>query len=439
MCDLVIAGARLDETEARWDVGIEGEKIAWLRPTRDPSHTGENCECESRERIEARGRFLLPGMIDAHVHTRDPGYTGKEDWRSATMAAANGGVTTMMAMPNCNPPMTNRTAIRLVKQSADAKALVHVALTGGTCAAAPGWIVPSVQAGAVAMDVYDDMFSCGTGDWLRLFREAKEMCVPLCFYLMDPQLESLRKKQSLDLGKDETDVIADATDGETEALSIARIFPMAAYFHVPVVLRMVSTKKALEMVRAMRNLYPDALVYVEICVHYLFLTRDALRIYGSGAHIHPPLRTQQDVDELWHGVRDGTVDYIASDHAPHMVKEKNRERLASCASGMTGLETELALLLDARSRGLLSLEDIRRLCCENPANIYGLSSQRGRISPGYDADLILIDENERWTVNHQQLYTRGAPGPFEGRELKGKVCVTVCGGRVVMKDGRVIG
>lgn len=425
MYDLAVRDVRLIGREGRWTIGVQRGKIASVVPEGTPA--------AAREEIHGAGKIVMPGAVDAHVHTRDPGYLQKEDAHSAAMAAVAGGITTIMAMPNCNPPMTNGAAVRYAAEHMTRQNLVDIRLVGGICAAVPGWGTSAVEAGAAALDVYDDIYSWGTQTWVRVFQTAKRAAVPVCFYLMDREMERLRREQQRAAGASDEEQIAEATDGETEAISIARIFPMANYFQTPVVLRMVSTARALEAVRQMRGLYPDAKVYVEVCVPYLFLTRDALEEQGSRAHIHPPLRRKEDMEALWRGISDGTVDYLATDHAPHAAAEKNRARLSDCASGLVGLETMLPLLLDARAEGRLSLEDIQRLCCQAPACIYGLT-QKGRICAGADADLVLLDLNQRWSVCSQKGYTRGAPGPFEGRQLRGRPCMTVHRGRVVMED-----
>lgn len=428
MYDLAILNARLADAGGCWDVVIDDGIIVSVEPTGHAPVVNEE--------IQAEGRYLLPGLIDAHVHTRDPGYTHKENTSSAAVAAANGGITTIMAMPNTNPPMTTAAAVQNTKACATNPCPADVYFVGGACAAAPSWILPTVRAGVIALDVYDDLFAYGTKTWIRVFEEAKKANVPLCCYLMDSALEQSRKNAARDAGASELEQIVGATDGETEAMSIAKIFPMAAYFDVPVVLRMVSTARGIETVRHMRSLYPNARVYVEVCVHYLFLTWDSLLKQGSKAHIHPPLRTQKDIEGLWNGIADGTIDYIASDHAPHASYEK-KSSLSASASGMVGLETMLPLLLDACTKGKLSLRDIQRLCCEKPAEIYGLSDCKGRIQAGAKADLVLVDTEARWMVRHDEFYTHGTAGPFDGLCLTGKPILTICAGKRVMERGKI--
>lgn len=427
MLDLAILGTSLATAKGTWSIGVKGEKIVSVVPGEVP--------IAAQKEIDAQGKVTLPGLIDSHVHTRDPGYPQKEDTHSAAMAAAAGGVTTIMAMPNCNPPMTTEAAIRYAMGHTVKQDYVDLCLVGGLCGAAAGWGPTAVQAGAVALDIYDDLFAYGTKTWISVFQAAKQAAVPVCFYLMDSAMERLRRSRQAEAGASEVEQIAGATDGRTEAISISCIFPMADYFQVPVVLRMVTTARALETVRQMRYLYPEARVYVEVCIPYLFLTREALLERGSRAHIHPPLRSEEDAEALWAGISDGTVDYLATDHAPHAEGEKDRTQLSDCASGIVGLETMLPLLLDACAKGKLSMTDIHRLCCQAPAQIYGLA-QKGDIRVGGDADLVLVDPSQHWHVRSR--YTRGAPGPFENQQLQGKLCMTIHRGKIIMRDVRGI-
>ena len=429
MYDLAIMNVRRAGAGGLWNIGIEDGKITEVSPS--------GSAMPAKECIEADGLTALPGLIDAHVHTRDPGYTYKEDFRSAAEAAAAGGITTIMAMPNSNPPLTNAAALEFAQACAKKGGIIDIRFVGGAVTAAPSWMRGFEKNNIAAIDVYDDPYTYGSSYWSKLFLEAKKLGKPLCFYLMDPEIERRRRAEYSGSGADETEVIINATNGFTESMSICRIFPMAVYFDCPVVLRMVSTAAALDCIRNMRRMYPTARVYVEVCVHYMFLSSGALKIAGSRAHIHPPLRSENDMAALWEGVKDGTVDYIASDHAPHAMFEKERNRLSACASGMTGLETMLPLLLTACSQGRIKLEDIQRLCCESPARIYRIED-KGRIEAGNAADVVLIDTRRKWKVEADKLFSRGAPSPFCGMELTGKPVVTISGGQKIYDNGMMI-
>lgn len=428
MFSLIIQNARLLGRIGLWDVGIEDQVIRQISPA--------NSVMDAPTRIDASGNILFPGIIDPHVHTRDPGYTHKEDTTSATSAAAVGGITTIMAMPNTNPPLTNASALRYAGQIAKKHARVNIHMVAGISSDQPWNILKCSSAGAIALDVYDDIFQHGTKAWIKLLTEVKKTDLPICFYLMDSALENYRKQEEEHCGGTEASIIQAATNGTTEEISLMRIIPLAAYFDVPVVIRMVSTKGGIDCIRRLKQQYPHSRIFAEVCVHYLYLTEKALKEHGNLAHIHPPLRTSEDIDALWDGIRDGTVDYIASDHAPHAKTEKEGP-LSKCASGMIGLETMLPLLLDSAFQGKLSYEDIQRLCCKNPADIFGLSNSIGSISEGKNADLIIVDPEAEMVIGKPQ-YSRGVENPFVGRDIHGKVQTTILRGKVIMQDGIVL-
>ncbi len=372
------------------------------------------------------------------MHARDPGYTHKEDFASLTKAAAAGGVTTVMAMPNSNPPLTTSAAISYAKHALGNNNLVEVHLIAGACMDMPERIPDLAAAGAIALDVYDNAFAHGSGRWIQLFEQAAAAGLPLCFYLQDANIEARTRRQLDVTNLSELEKIARTSDGVSECMAIGRIFPMAAYFSVPVVLRMVTTGAAARLIHFMRKEFPQAKVAMEVCVHYLFLNSDALDKYGAAAHIHPPLRSSRDIDALWQAVRDGTVDYIATDHAPHAQAEKDREPLSACATGMIGLETLLPLLLTACAEERLTLQDIERLCCEHPARLYGLYPRKGALLPGSDADMTLVNPSETWRIDADRFYSRGAKSPFDGRNVSGRVVATIAKGKKIMEHGTLL-
>jgi dihydroorotase (multifunctional complex type) len=431
MYDLVIRGGTVVTStgESTADVGVRGGRIAAIAAP--DSLDGAD------QTIDATGLHVLPGLVDAHVHLREPGFTHKEDFQSGTMAAAAGGVTTVMAIPNTKPPLTSAEAFQTAVDLATEKATVDFALFGGACIGDPENVVALADAGAIGLDMYDDPHEQGSAHWVELFRRVQPLGLPLCFYHNDSALLAYNREQLAAREASLVDRFAARSTGAVEMMGMARIFPLAARFGVPVVLRAVTTPEGLECVRQMRRLYPEARVAVETCVHYLFLTVDHLAELGTRAQMMPPPRPAAELDALWDAVRDGTIDYIGTDHAPHTAEEKARGDLFGAPPGIIGLETFLPLLLQARAEGRLELTDLVRLCCEAPARIYGIYPRKGAIIVGADADLVLVDLAEQWRIAAERFYSRGDRGPFDGWEMVGRPRLTVSRGRTVMANGSV--
>jgi dihydroorotase (multifunctional complex type) len=432
MYDLLIRGARLATSagEPQADVAVRDGRIVAI------AAAGELAS--GQRTIEADGLHLLPGLVDPHVHLREPGFTDKEDFRSGTMAAAAGGVTTVMAIPNTNPPLTTVEAFQEAARLASEKSVVDVALFGAACIADPAPIPALARAGAIGFDMYDDPHPYGTEHWIQLVRQVEESGLPLGFYQNDSALQAYNRSELAARGASAVERFVGGVTGTAEVLGMARILPLAARFDVPVVLRSATTPEGLEFVRQMRRCYPTARIAVETCVHYLFVTVDDLASMGTRAQMMPPPRNATEVAALWRAVLDGTVTYVGTDHAPHEPTKKDAtDDLFQAPPGIIGLETLLPLLLNARAEGRLQLTDIVRLCCEQPARTYGIYPRKGAIAVGADADLVLADLTERWRIDASRFYSRGHRGPFDDWEITGRPRLTLVRGRVVMEDGVV--
>lgn len=431
MFDVVVTGGTVvsPSGEVPADIGIRGGSIAAIAA---PGTLGG-----AREVIDANGLHVLPGLIDPHVHLREPGYTHKEDFRSGTMAAAAGGVTTVMAIPNTNPPLTTPEAFQSAVELAGAKATVDFAIFAGACMGNPAGIAALADSGAIGFDLYDNPFDYGLAHWIELFRQVRGTGRPLIFYAFQNALVDLNRTELDARGAPAVERFAAPTTGTAEMAGMAHIIPLAVHFGVPVVLRAVTTAQGLEFVRLMRRSYPEARCAVETCVHYLFLTLDDLRAMGTRAQMLPPLRPPSDVDALWQAVRGRLVDYIGTDHAPHAPAEKAGGDILQSPPGIIGLETLLPLMLNARAQGQLDFADVVRLCCEGPARTYGIFPRKGAIAVGADADLVLVDASERWRIDASRFYSRGDRGPFHGREISGRPRRTLVRGETVMLDGKV--
>ena len=348
--------------------------------------------------IDAENNFVLPGLIDCHVHFREPGLTNKEDFLTGSMAAAKGGVTTVLDMPNTIPPTTTLAALEEKRRLA-AKSIVNFGFHFGATSDNISDIKKANNIAAVKL-----YMEYTTGD------------------LKVNDFEIIR-----DVLKTSRITIAHAEDESIKnAVDILVKNKIKNKLHVA----HVSSEK--ELMYAKSNKIKDQ-VSVEVAPHHLFMNERDLQSLGSFAEMKPRLKTWQDQKALWLGIQNGLVDVIASDHAPHLKEEKEK---ANYPFGVPGVETMLPLLLDAYNKNSISLPTIIKLCCENPAKIFKIKN-KGFLKEGYDADLVIADLNKRQAVRDEDLLTKCKWSPYEGRILRGWPVTTIVNGNVVYGIGKI--
>jgi dihydroorotase (multifunctional complex type) len=367
------------------------------------------------------GLTVLPGLIDAHVHLREPGGEHKEDFYSGTCAALAGGVTTVLAMPNTTPPITDEATFDLASTRAAAGAVCDYGLyIGGT----PDNALEAARLSnrAVALKLY---VGSSTGS-LLVDR----------FPAQISHFEQYPRDQVIAVhAEDEAAVQYYATHGQRRpsicaGLATAYVLSLAELTHHRVHICHVSTGYELSLIRDARR--RGLSVTCEVAPHHLFLTAADEGHLGSLGRVNPPLRSADEVAALWAQL--DVVDMIATDHAPHLLEEKASP---SPPSGMPGLETMLPLLLTAVREGRISLPDIARLTAARPAEVFGLA-RKGHVAPGYDADLTLVDLDVEWTVSNDGLYTRCGWTPFAGWNVRGRVVRVYLRGELVFDQGRIL-
>lgn len=394
------------------DVAILGERIEAVGP--DLAATIPYADV-----IDVSGMAIFPGLIDVHVHLREPGGEHKEDFTSGTGAALAGGVTTVFGMPNTNPPLIDATSLADAHRRAAAKVVCDYGLfIGGT----PTNAQDAAQAGdAVGLKLY---VGSSTGDLLVDQFPAQIV-----------HFETFPKHRIIAVhAEDEAAVRYYAALGQRRpsicaALATAHVLALAEQVKRRVHICHVSTGYELDLIRAARARGLD--VTCELTPQHLFLsTTDELHL-GALGQVNPPLRDPAEVDRLWQKL--DVVDLIATDHAPHTLEEKRGQ---TPPSGMPGLETMLPLLLTAASQGRISLPDIARWTAERPAEVFGLVD-KGHIKAGYHADLTLVDLTARWSISDEAQLTRCGWTPFAGREVTGRVKQVYLRGNTVFQNGKV--
>lgn len=379
--------------------------------------------------LDASDKIVAPGLVDMHVHFRDPGLTYKEDILTGTDAAAAGGVTTAVCMPNTKPVIDTPETVRYVlDKGAESKInlLTYAAVTRGQLGRELTDMEALYQAGAAAFS--DDGVQLQSASLMRqALQNAKVRDLLICSHCEDTDMvqnyavnEGIISKR---LGLPGRPAIA-------EELMVARDAMLALETGARVHICHVSTAGSVEIIRHYKA--KGARLTCETCPQYFTLTEDIVPAKGAMARVNPPLRTAADMEAIIEGLRDGTIDVIATDHAPHSDEEKSRP-LPDAPSGMSGLETSLAVTYTRLCLQLdFSVREILWLMSTAPAKLLGL--EKGRLAVGDDADLIIFDPAENWTVDTARFHSKGHNTPFAGSLLTGRVKYTVCGGKVVYAD-----
>ena len=375
--------------------------------------------------IDAKGKIVAPGLVDMHVHFRDPGLTYKEDIATGAAAAAAGGYTTVVCMANTKPVVDSvevlsellgrmkQLPIHVLSAAAVTKGLQGKELTD----------MRALRAAGAAGFTDDGIPIMDSALLFEAMKLAKELDAPISLHEEDPALIAAA-------GINQGPVSKQLNFGGAPALAeeslVARDCMLALRSGARVDIQHISSGVSVDVVRAMKGL--GAGVFAEVTPQHFSLTEQAALERGALAKVNPPLRGEADRYALIRGLKDGTIDFIATDHAPHSPEEKARE-LAQAPSGMIGLETALALgVTNLVRKGHLTMLQLLEKMTVNPARFYGLDA--GTLRAGAPADLVIFDEREKWTVEEDKFRSKSRNSPFTGMELYGKVYCTICGGNV---------
>lgn len=391
------------------------------------SEIGENLPAAADEEIfDASGKCVAPGLIDGHVHFRDPGLTYKEDIHTGALSAAAGGFTTVICMANTKPVVDNAETLKYVLDKAkDEK--INVLQAGAVSVGFQGKEMTDFEEllknGATGLT--DDGIPLKDENFVRAAMErAKALDVVLSFHEEDPALIT---NNGVNRGKASEFYGIGGSPEQAEISLVQRDCELAKETGAKINVQHISSGKAVELVRQAKA--AGAFVYSEATPHHFTLTEEACIKHGTLAKMNPPLRTEEDRLAIIEGLQDGTIDMIATDHAPHSAEEKAKS-ITEAPSGIIGLETSLALGITSLVKpGHLSLVELIKKMSLNPARIYGLD--KGTLEIGRDADLVIFDTDKCWTP--EKYYSKAVNTPFTGMELNGEVCATICGGDIVFK------
>lgn len=402
----------------RADLLLEGNKIVKI---------AEKIRREADYKvIDAKDKTVLAGIIDIHVHLREPGFEGKEDIESGSKAAVAGGVTQVCCMPNTDPVCDNAVVVKYILSRAAEVNLCKVkpigAITKGEKGEALAEIGKMAQAGAVA--VSDDGRSVMNSLIMRLGME----------YASGFNLKCLCHCEDINLvdggvvneGKNSTLTGLKSSPRAAEDIMIARDVSLAESLGVPVHICHVSTYSGVDIIRSAKK--RGVKVTAETCPHYFILTDDIITDFDTFTKVNPPVREEKDRLAIIEGLKDGTLDCIVTDHAPHSKKDKEVEYNLA-AFGMSGIETSFALSYTYLVKsGIMSLSELSRLMSANPAKTLGLEG--GEIAEGAVADLAIVDLKAKYTIDGNKFISKGKNTPFNGYEVYGKVCCTLVDGEV---------
>ena len=404
------------------DILLEDGKVAVI---------GSDIRERDAEIIDARGLTVCAGLVDMHVHLREPGFEYKETVETGAAAAAHGGFTSIACMPNTRPVTDSPEGIDLVKQKAAQACGVHVWPIGAVSKGQKGQELTDFEAlkGAGAVALSDDGVPVQNANLMRdglILAHRQNLTI-----LSHCEDADMVKNYAVNEGRISRQLRINGRPAIAEELMVARDAMLAEETGAAVHICHISTAKSVAIVRRYKR--KGVQITCETCPQYFSLTEDEILTQGTMARVNPPLRTRADVEAVIEGLKDGTIDAIATDHAPHSAEEKAKA-LTEAPSGMVGLETALGVTLTYLYHTKeMPLSDILRKMTINPACILRLPT-KGRLSIGADGDMVIFDPKEEWTVDPERFASKGRNTPFAGKKLKGKVKYTIVGGKVVYQD-----
>ncbi len=382
---------------------------------------------EKLQVLDCTGKIAAPGLIDVHVHLREPGFTHKEDIMSGAKTAARGGITTVIAMANTNPPVDNEeTALFVLHQGR--KAPIRIRTCSTLTVGMKGEELVSMKKmkdAGVAGFTDDGMPVTNAEVLLEGMKTARKLKLPLSFHEEDPKYV---KESGVNHGKISKEMGLHGAEARAEYSMVERDCKMARETGATVSIQHISAKESVEFVRRAKK--TGARVFAEAAPHHFSLTEDAVLQYGTLAKMNPPLRTEEDRMAIIQGLKDNTIEIIATDHAPHSDEEKARS-FTEAPSGILGFETLLPLgLVNLVEPGHLSMMQWIGKMTYEPAKLYALEG--GNLKDDAVADIVVFDPNEEWI--YDKSFSKSNNSPFLGSKLKGKVKYTICAGKIVYRD-----
>jgi len=427
------------------DIVIENGKIAQILPV------GESCGMEALRIIDGSGLTALPGLIDSHVHFREPGKPYREDFFTGSCAAAAGGIATFCEMPNCCPPPNCPANLDTRISLAEEKAVVDFAMFGAAGYGNRDQFKALVDKGVCAFktflqppaigreEEFDGLTAADDGELYMMLRAGAESGGRFFFHCENADLIAMLEKELHEKGEEGPDFHYRSRDGVAEVQIVEKVIRFAEATGCKIGIVHITMAESCRLVKEAKARGVD--VAAETCFQYLAYDDSAIDQWGPWAKSNPPLRSRENVEAMWPYLLDGTIDMIGSDHAPLTVAEKEagEKQIWKAFSGVPGTEAMVPVMLNQVAEGRLTLEKLACAMSEGAARVHGLAHCKGKIALGMDGDLTILDMNREYSLSIENMYThaRQLNKMFDGLQIKGKPVYTVSRGRVVMEDGIV--
>lgn len=446
MLDLAIKNGKVyvDGRFQNVNIGVKDGRIAIIASREEA--------LEARDYMDLEGQYLIPGTIDTHMHVRDPGHTERGNFYTETLAAAAGGVTTILEHPISIPPQYNVEILENRIARADSQSVVDFAFYGAAGAEFLGEITKLAEDGRIVAfktflhaapegreKEFRGLTMANDAELYRGLTELAKTGLMAAFHAENNDIIQENIDAFLKEGKVGPIYHCLSRPPMTEITSVERVLNFAKETGAKIEIAHVSTPEAMELLKQAKAEGMD--VYCETCPHYLFLSEEDIVKCGPFAKCNPPVRSRESSEKLWKYINDGTVDFIGSDHSPFLYEEKAKgiDNIFKAVAGFPGVDLRLPLMLDAVHEGKLTLERVVELLSVNPAKCFGIYPKKGIISIGSDADFTVFDMDKITVVNKEKCYShaKDIAIPYDGRKLKGQVTATIVRGKMLMKDGVV--
>lgn len=405
---------------------------------------------DGKEVIDAAGRHILPGLIDAHVHFREPGVTHKEDFGTGSTAAVCGGISTVIDMPNQVPPTETAEQVLVKKRLAESKSMCDFAVLGVVHQTNAGDVIPMAEAGAIGYKIFfgetvGNLPFPDDGMCQEVFANITKAGVPVCVHAENRQIQHYWTNKLKAEGKNDPIFWEASRPALCEYESVAHLVFMAEEFGTMLHIVHTSTKQAAQMIKDAKA--RGLRVTAETAPHYLLREAKDMAEVGPLLKMNPPIRSKDHQDALWDGLLGGYIDMIATDHSPHTMEEKGatidgkmtKEKIWDCISGFCGVETAVPLMLTQVNKGRMTLNQYVQWASENPAKVWQMYPKKGAIRVGSDGDVTIVDMNKEATIDARKLHSKNTPTPWHGWKVKGVPVYTIVRGNVQMKDGEPVG